>query len=88
MAGHRARRSSIERPLQGTVAHQRCTTGRGVHGESISGLTRVRAAVWQPGDGGEEMVEEALGAGSAHVRREEKERGERCGGGRWGSLFI
>jgi hypothetical protein len=34
------------------------------------------------------MVEEALGAGSAHVRREEKERGERCGGGRWGSLFI
>jgi hypothetical protein len=33
-----------------------------VHGESISGLTGARAAVWRPGDGGKETTEEALGA--------------------------
>jgi hypothetical protein len=37
------------------------TTGRGVHGESTSGLTGARAAVWRSVDGGEEMTEEALG---------------------------
>jgi hypothetical protein len=29
------------------------TTERGVHGESTSGLTRARAAVWWPVDNGE-----------------------------------
>jgi hypothetical protein len=38
-----------------------------VHGESISGLTGVRAAVWRPSDGGEETAEEALGAGEARA---------------------
>jgi hypothetical protein len=42
-------------------------TGRGVHGESTSGLTGARAAVWRPIDGGEEMVEEALGLGGDWV---------------------
>jgi hypothetical protein len=64
------------------------TTGRGVHGESISGLTGARAAVWRPGDGGEETVEVVLSVGNAQARREEKESGEMCGGGRRGSLFI
>jgi hypothetical protein len=41
------------------------TTRRGVHGESISGLTRARAAARRSGDGGEEMAEEALDAGGA-----------------------
>jgi hypothetical protein len=54
-------------------------TGRGVHRESISGLIGARAAVWWLGDSGEEMAEEALGAGGAWVR---------CSGGRWGSPFI
>jgi hypothetical protein len=63
-------------------------TGRGVHGESISGLTGARVAVRRPGDGGEEMVEEALGAGGTWAWREEKESGERCGGERRSSPFI
>jgi hypothetical protein len=46
-------------------------TGRGVYGESISGLTKARATVWRPSDGGEEMAEEALGAGCAWARREQ-----------------
>jgi hypothetical protein len=57
------------------------TTGRGVHGESISGLTEARAAMWRTSDGGEEAAVAALGAGGAWTRREEKESGERCGGG-------
>jgi hypothetical protein len=61
---------------------------RGVHGESISGLTGAQAAVWRPGDSGEETAEEALGVGSARAWREEKESGEMCGGGWRGSLFI
>jgi hypothetical protein len=89
MANHRARWSSAERPLRGTVARLRWrATGRGLHMESISGLTEARAVVWQQGDGGEEMAEEALGAGSAWGQREEKESGERCSGGRRGSPFI
>jgi hypothetical protein len=52
------------------------------------GLNRVRATVRWPGDGGEEMTEEALGAGSVQAWREEKESKERCGDGRWGSPFI
>jgi hypothetical protein len=54
-------------------------TGRGVHRESISGLTGARVAVWRAGNGGEETTEEALGAGNAWARRDEKESGERCG---------
>jgi hypothetical protein len=49
-------------------------TGRGVHGESTSGLTGARAAVWRLVGGGEETAEEALGAGGAWARREEKRR--------------
>jgi hypothetical protein len=45
--------------------------GRGVHGESTSGLTGARAAVWWPVDGGEETAEEALDA-----ERREGEWGE------------
>jgi hypothetical protein len=63
-------------------------TGRGVGGESISGLTRVRAAGRRLGDGGEEMVEEALSVGDTWAWREEKESGEMCGGERWSSAFI
>jgi hypothetical protein len=59
-----------------------------VHWESISGLTGAWAEGWRPGDGVEETAEEALGAGSAWAWREEKESGERCGGGRRGSPFI
>jgi hypothetical protein len=44
--------------------------------------------VWRSSDNGEETVEESLGVGSAWEQREEKESGERCGGGWWGSLFI
>jgi hypothetical protein len=54
--------------------------GRGVHGEAISGLTGVRTTARWPGNGGEDMVEEALGVGDAWARREEKESGERCSG--------
>jgi hypothetical protein len=63
-------------------------TGRGVHGEYISGLTGARVVVWRPGNGGEEMAEEALGVGRARARREEKESWEMCGGGQRGSLFL
>jgi hypothetical protein len=54
-------------PGQGAVHGGLTTmaTGRGVHGESISGLTEAWAVARRPGDGGEEMVEQALGAGSA-----------------------
>jgi hypothetical protein len=63
-------------------------TGRGVHVESISGLTGARAAVWRLGDDSEETTEEALGVGSTWAQREE-ESGERCGGGqRRFSLYI
>jgi hypothetical protein len=71
-----------------TDHHGGGTTGRGVHGESISGLTGSLAAARWPGDGGEETVEEALDAGGAWAWREEKESGERCGGERWSSPFI
>jgi hypothetical protein len=50
-----------------------------VHEESISGLTEAQAAVWSLGNGSEEMAEEVLGPGGTWARREEKERGERCG---------
>jgi hypothetical protein len=49
-------------------------TGRGVHRESTSSITEAQAAVWRLIDGGEEMVEEVLGAGGAWARREEKRR--------------
>jgi hypothetical protein len=32
------------------------TMGRGVRGESISGLTGAWATVWRPGNGGEETA--------------------------------
>jgi hypothetical protein len=41
--------------------------GRGVHGESISGLTRVQVVVWWPGDSGEETADETLSVGSARA---------------------
>jgi hypothetical protein len=63
------------------------TTERGLHGESISGLTGVQAAAWRPGDDGEEAVVVALGAGCSWPWREEKDR-EMCSGGWRGSPFI
>jgi hypothetical protein len=63
-------------------------TERGEHEESISGLTGVRAAVWRPGDGGEEAAVVALDGGGARAWREEKESGERCGGGRQGLSLL
>jgi hypothetical protein len=56
-------------------------TEREEHEESISDLTGARAVAWRPGNGGEEVAVEALGAGGAWAWREEKEDGERCGGG-------
>jgi hypothetical protein len=51
-------------------------TEREEHGESVSGLTRVRAVAWQLGDDGEETVEEVLSVGTSWAWREEKEDGE------------
>jgi hypothetical protein len=64
------------------------TTGRGVHGESISGLTEAWALVWRLGDGDEETAKEALDKGDTWARREEKESGERCGGKWRSSPFV
>jgi hypothetical protein len=64
------------------------TTERGLHRELDGPLTRDRVAARGPGDGGEEMLEEALGAGSAWVQREEKGSGERCGREWSSSPFI
>jgi hypothetical protein len=50
-------------------------TEREGHEESISGFTEARAAAWRPGNDGEEMAEEVLGAGGAWARREEMRRG-------------
>jgi hypothetical protein len=52
------------------------------------GLTRARAAVWRPVNGGEEITEEELGAGGAWARRGEKENGESCGGEQQSSPII
>jgi hypothetical protein len=54
---------------------------RGESGESISSLTRARAAVWQPGDGGKEVAVVALGADGALAREEENDTGRIRGGG-------
>jgi hypothetical protein len=62
--------------------------GRGVHGESISGLTGAWAAMWWPVNSGEEMAEEVLGVGDAWAWREEKESEERCCGEWRSSPFI
>jgi hypothetical protein len=44
---------------------------------------------WRPGDGGEEVVVEALNVGGSWEWREEMKSGERCSGGRQGlSLYI
>jgi hypothetical protein len=59
-----------------------------VNGESISGLTGARVAVWRLCNGGEEVAVKGPGAGNTWVRREEMKNGERCGGERWGSPFI
>jgi hypothetical protein len=45
-------------------------------------------AAKRSGNGGEEIVEEVLGASDAWVWREEKESGERSGGERRSSPFI
>jgi hypothetical protein len=57
-------------------------TEREEHGESVSSLTGARVVAWRPSNGGEEVVVEALSASGAWARKEEKEDGERCGGGR------
>jgi hypothetical protein len=86
MAG---RRGSLELGLAVAPGHGSSrTTGRRVHVESISSLTRARAAVWRPGDDGEEAAVEVLDAGSTWAWREEKESRERCHGGRQSSPFI
>jgi hypothetical protein len=59
-----------------------------LYGELDGPLIEDREAVRRPGNGDEEMVEEALGAFGAWARREEKESGERCGGERRSSPFI
>jgi hypothetical protein len=71
LGDQRRKRSTVDQPpwpaieLDGARPSGRCgarwltgggTTGRGVHGKSISSLTGVRAAVWWPDDGSEEMV--------------------------------
>jgi hypothetical protein len=77
LTGARPNGCSGARQLTGDGAME-----REEHGESVSGLTGVQAAAWRPGDGGEEVAVEALGAGDAWAWREEKEDGERCVGGR------
>jgi hypothetical protein len=76
------RESGARRPASGDA------TERGVCRESIPGLTGARAVVWRPGNGGEEMAEEALNAGSALAWRKEKKSRERCSGEWWCSSFI
>jgi hypothetical protein len=61
---------------------------RGLHGESISGLTGAWAIVWRPSDDGEEAAVVALGGGRACEWREEKESGERCGEDRVGITLL
>jgi hypothetical protein len=54
---------------------------RGEHGESISGPTRARVTVWQPGDGDEVVAEVELGGGGAQARRGGKKGAGRTDGG-------
>jgi hypothetical protein len=61
---------------------------KGARGESVSGLTGARTAVWRPGDSCKEAGAVALGVGGASVWEEEKESGRRCGGGRRGSPLL
>jgi hypothetical protein len=43
------------RPLRCAKARRRGTKGGEEHGELGSGLTRARAALWRPSDGGAEL---------------------------------
>jgi hypothetical protein len=61
---------------------------KGARGETVSGLTGARAAVWRPNDVSEEVAVVALGVVGAWAREEEKESGRRCGGGRRGSPLL
>jgi hypothetical protein len=84
-----AHRNLASRPLWRTGARRRgCNRERGGPGDPGSGLTEARAVVQRPGDGNEETAEEELGVGSARAQEEEKEREERCSGGRLCSPFI
>jgi hypothetical protein len=57
---------------------------RGLHRESISGLTAAQVMAWRPGDDVEQVAVVVLSEGSVWAQREEKEDEERCGGGRQG----
>jgi hypothetical protein len=61
---------------------------KGARGESVLGLTEVRAAMWRLGDSGEEAAVVALGVGGAWAREEEEESERRCIRGRWGSPLL
>jgi hypothetical protein len=64
-------------------------TEGGEHGESISSLTGVRAAVWRSGDGVEASTEKELGGSGARAQREGESEGRTRGESRWGRLpFI
>jgi hypothetical protein len=76
-----ARPSSRSRPLRLTGGG---ATERGLHGESISGLTGAWVAAWRPSNDGGEVAVVTLGGGGAQARREERESGERCGEDRVG----
>jgi hypothetical protein len=70
-----AQPSSRSRPWRLTVSG---AAERGLHGESISGLTGASTAAWRPGDDSEEAAVVALGWGGARAWRAEKESGETC----------
>jgi hypothetical protein len=70
---------SLELGLAAALGHDGSLV---VHGESISDLTGARVVAWRPGDGGDEVAVEVLGAGGAWAQREEMNSRERCAGER------